>query len=342
MWKPIARTFATLASIATLSAALLASTASNAVTVVEYHNAALDAYFITGRTTEQALLDAAPSFRRTGMTFQATSGTDTSGAFTRICRFYVSLSNPYTSSHFYGKEGADCEGIRAQNVPGFTWEGYDFSVAKLNEDNTCPSGNTPLFRGFRAAANGKTPNHRYYPSRALCDAGAAQGYVCEGQVFCGGLGLAPPPGATVRTYRGTFSGGQQAIVFNGEVTWSLVDGELGPAGERIYKVTAANANIPSTFPGCSAPGAVQIDMATSVLGVDASNPGAVRYGGLFLSVPTMITCDKDSAPFGYIWFTCQTENNVIATQSSSSAARLQGTCNANDGASFTWDFRAVD
>jgi hypothetical protein len=78
----------------------------------------------------------------------------------------------------------------------------------------------------------------------------------------------------VRTYRGTFSGGQQAIVFNGEVTWSLVDGELGPAGERIYKVTAANANIPSTFPGCSAPGAVQIDVATSVLGVDASNPGA--------------------------------------------------------------------
>jgi len=34
-------------------------------------------------------------------------------------------------------------------------------------------------------------------------------------------------------------------------------------------------------------------MVTSVLGVDASNAVAVRYGGLFLSVPTMITCDKD-------------------------------------------------
>ena len=83
-------------------------------------------------------------------------------------------------------------------------------------------------------------------------------------------------------------------------------------------------------------------MATSVLGVDTSNPGAVRYGGLFLSVPTMITCDKDSAPFGYMWFTCQTESNVITTQTSSTAARLQGSCNANDGASFSWDFRAVD
>ncbi len=331
MWKFIA-----------ISLAALVPSAVSAVTVVEYHNSALDAYFITGRSGEQTLLDSVPSFRRTGMTFQATSGTDASGAFTRICRFYVSLTNPYTSSHFYGKEGVDCEGIRVQNVPGFTWEGYDFSVAKLNEDNTCPTGNTPLFRGFRAAANGKTPNHRYYPSRALCDAGAAQGYVCEGQVFCGGLGLAPPSGSTVHTYRGTFRGGQQVIVFNGEVTWSLVDGELGPSGERLYKVTAANANIPSTFPGCSAPGAVQIDMATSVLGVDASNPTAVRYGGLFQSVPATITCDKSSAPFSYLWFTCQTDNNVVTTQTSSSPSRLQGSCNASAGASFTWDFQAMD
>ena len=98
MWKLIKRTLTTLAVTTTMTSALLASSAASAVTVVEYHNAALDAYFITGRTTEQALLDAAPSFRRTGMTFQATSGTDSSGTYTRICRFYVSLTAPYTSS----------------------------------------------------------------------------------------------------------------------------------------------------------------------------------------------------------------------------------------------------
>lgn len=325
---------------ATFAFALTATT--SAVTVVEYHNAALDAYFITGRSNEQTLLDGAAGFRRTGMTFQATNGADASGALTRICRFYVSLTNPYTSSHFYGKEGVDCEGIRAQNVPGFTWEGYDFSVAKLNEDNTCPSGNTPLFRGFRAAANGKTPNHRYYPSRALCDAGAAAGYVCEGQVFCGGVSVAPPASTTVRTYRGTFSGGQQNIVFSGDVTWSLQDNELSPTGERVYRVSAANATIPSTFPGCSAPGAVSIETSTSFLAVDPSQPGAVRYGGLFISVPALIICDQSSAPFGYLWFTCQSQDNVPMTQLSTNAARLQGSCSANDGANFTWDFLAVD
>ena len=40
------------------------------VTVVEYYNATLDAYFITGRTAEQTTLDALPAdFRRTGMQF---------------------------------------------------------------------------------------------------------------------------------------------------------------------------------------------------------------------------------------------------------------------------------
>jgi hypothetical protein len=329
--------------------ALSASVVANALPVVEYYNSALDAYFITGRANEQTLLDGSASFRRTGMSFQATEATVAGTALSRICRFYVSTSNPFSSSHFYGKEGSDCEGIRAQNVPGFSWEGYDFATVKPDANNLCPAANAPLFRGFRAGVNGKTSNHRYYPSLVLCEAGATEGYVCEGQTFCAGSGVSPPPtsGTAVRTYRGTFRGGQQAIEFSGSVTWSLVTNERGPAGELLYRVSAASAVVPSTFPACSAPGAVAIDLPTSALAVSEATTagGSVRYGGLFRSIPVIITCAGNppgQAPFGYLWFTCQTENNVVSTQISPSAVRLQGSCNANAGASFSWDFQAVD
>ncbi len=330
--------------------ALASSAFASAVTVIEYYNTTLDAYFITGRANEQALLDGASGFRRTGMSFQATDATAATAAsatLSRICRFYISAGNPFTSSHFYGKEGSDCEGIRAQNVPGFSWEGYDFATVKPDANNVCPTGNAPLFRGFRAGVNGKTSNHRYYPSLALCEAGAADGYVCEGQSFCGGAGVAPPPsGNAARTYRGTFRGGQQDIEFSGSVTWSLVTNERGPAGELLYRISAYSAVIPSTFPACSAPGAVSIDIPDSALTVSEATAagGSVRYGGLFRSIPAIISCGNPpaQAPFGYIWFTCQTQDNVSSNQSSPSTARLQGSCNANDGASFQWDFQAID
>lgn len=335
MWKSIA-----------LAVALLASGTCQAVTVVEYYNSTIDAYFITGRTNEQTALDTVSSFRRTGMTFQAASGTDTTGTYTRICRFYISLANPYTSSHFYGKEGVDCESILAMNLPGFSWDGYDFSVAKLNADNTCPAGNAPLFRGFRVAANGKTPNHRYYASRASCDAGSAAGYACEGQVFCGGSSVAPPTNGVVRTYRGSFSGSQQDVAFSGTVTWSLQENEIGPNGESTYRISAANANITSTFTDCTSPGAVALDTTTAWLSVTPSTTSAsVSYGGLLRSIPAPITCagpPEVTVPFGYIWLTCQADNNVLQNQTSTNGAQLQGSCNSNDGASFSWDFQAVN
>ena len=328
---------------------LSTSAVAHAVTVIEYFNAALDAYFITGRANEQTLLDAAAGFRRTGVSFQAADTSTGSAALSRICRFYVATTNPFTSSHFYGKEGPDCEGLRAQNVPGFSWEGYDFSTVKPDTSNVCPVGNVPLYRGFRAGVNGKTSNHRYYPSAALCEAGAAAGYVCEGQTFCGGSGVSQPPvsGSTVRTYRGTFRGGQQEIEFTGNVTWSLRAGERGPAGELLYQATAATTNLTRPFSDCSTPGAVSIDVPTSGLLVsEAAGTGAsVRYGGVFRSIPVIITCGSNppaQVPFGYIWFTCQTEDNVVSNQTSQSAARLQGSCNANDGASFAWDFQAIE
>ncbi|MBL8311088.1 MAG: exo-alpha-sialidase [Burkholderiales bacterium] len=167
------------------------------VTVVEYYNATLDAYVMTGRLPEQAALDAVPrDFRRTGMQF---SGVAASGAFAtagdvRICRFYVSVPGPasaFTSSHFYGREGIDCEALLAQLPSSFTYEGFDFTVANLLTTSptafpsACPDrAPVRVYRLFRSNANGRTSNHRYVTSSATYEAMLATGWSGEGVAFC--------------------------------------------------------------------------------------------------------------------------------------------------------------
>ena len=156
------------------------------VTVVEYYNRALDAYFMTGRGNEQTLLDSLPAdFSRTGMEFAATAAATAVAPQVRICRFYVSIITPLTNSHFYGREGVDCESIRAQNLPGFNYEDFDFAVAQADASGAC-AASTPVrvFRSFRAGTASRTSNHRYSTSLASYDALTAAGWTPEQAVFC--------------------------------------------------------------------------------------------------------------------------------------------------------------
>ena len=156
---------------------------AQSVNVVEYRNKTLDAYFITGRANEQALLDTVADFSRTGMTFQATSAASAPATLTRICRFYVNVASPFVNSHFYGRQGIDCESLLASNLAGFNYEGYDFAL-QTPATTTCPVGTTTVYRSFRALAGGKTSNHRYTVSAATYASAAAAGYVGEGAAFC--------------------------------------------------------------------------------------------------------------------------------------------------------------
>lgn len=160
--------------------------AAQSVTVVEYYNRPLDAYFMTGRGAEQAALDALPTdFSRTGMEFTATAPTSAGASQVRICRFYITLAAPFTSSHFYGREGIDCDSIRVQNLLGFSYEDFDFAVTSPDALGTCPaSASTRIFRSFRTSANGRTSNHRYTVSQASFDAQTASGWAPEGAAFC--------------------------------------------------------------------------------------------------------------------------------------------------------------
>lgn len=173
------------------------------VTVVEYYNAPLDAYFITARAAEQALLDATPGFSQTGARFVANAAADATPGQTRVCRFYVSSNSPFTSSHFYGAERTDCSALIAARLAGFNFEGYDFAVTLPSAERTClASAKLPVYRAFRKAANSKTANHRYTASSIEYNAMIARGWSGEGVAYCTPAAQYPVPesarGAAVR------------------------------------------------------------------------------------------------------------------------------------------------
>ena len=195
------------AALATVLFAFNAFTASaQTVTAVEYYNKAVDAYFVTARVNEQTALDGVADFQRTGMTFQAVAAASATAAQTKICRFYISTTSPYTSSHFYGRQGTDCEFLLAQKLAGFTYEDYDFATQQPGA-GVCPAGTVGIYRGFRAAANGKTSNHRYSASLATYNTAVTAGYIGENIAFCATLATA----ATVST--GTSSGSGDCSVY---------------------------------------------------------------------------------------------------------------------------------
>ena len=207
--------------------------AAQAVTVVEYYNKPLDAYFITGRANEQNTLDTVADFRRTGMTFQATDAAAAPATLTKICRFYVHVSSPFLNSHFYGRQGVDCEAILAANPAGFNYEGYDFAL-QTPTAAACPAGTTTVFRSFRALASGKTSNHRYTVSAATYASAAAASYAGEGAAFC----------ATAVTDAAPSSGPSATAV--GTATGGAVTASIGAAGGSL---SSDDGKVVLTVPG---------------------------------------------------------------------------------------------
>lgn len=162
----------------------MSSALAQVVTAVEYYNKVADVFFLTARATEQAALDAIPDFQRTGMTFAATAG-NSNNARSSICRFYISLAEPYTSSHFYGLQTPDCDQIQQINPAGFSYEGIDFAVGQPVTGACGGTTPVPVYRSFRATApRARSANHRYTVSRTSYDGMATLGWTQEGVAFC--------------------------------------------------------------------------------------------------------------------------------------------------------------
>ncbi|TAG49991.1 MAG: hypothetical protein EAZ30_01635 [Betaproteobacteria bacterium] len=182
--KKLARAFLGLASTLMLSASLTSVSAQTPVTVVEYYNSKVAAYFLTGRATEQTALDAISDFRRTGMSFAAVTAQGSAAPLESVCRYEIALSPSGFSSHFYGLP-ADCQLVASFGDPTFFSEGLDFAVQKPNASGVCPaSAPIAVYRSLRRNSPVDIPNHRYTVSRASYDTMTRRGWTSENAVFC--------------------------------------------------------------------------------------------------------------------------------------------------------------
>jgi hypothetical protein len=163
------------------------------VTVVEYHHAVFDHYFITPVTAEIALLDAhAPPFQdwsRTGFSFNAYAKTGAPAGSNAICRFFNDHFAP-KSSHFYAPHGLGCEATLAQ-FPDWRLEDDNLFDAMLPDGTSgaCPAGTIPVYRLYNNGM-GAAPNHRFVTSLTERQNMIDQGFVAEGAGI--GVGMCVP------------------------------------------------------------------------------------------------------------------------------------------------------
>jgi hypothetical protein len=155
--------------------------------VVEYFVVPLAKYFITGRVSDQEILDALPAtYRRTGMQFDSLPATDATAL--PICRYY--FRPPGSNSHFYGAP-ADCAAVASVygNDANVVNENLDFSVA-LPAAGRCPAtAPVAVFRSYNNKAVVAERNHRYTVTAARYNQMTAAGWVPEGPAFCVRTGI---------------------------------------------------------------------------------------------------------------------------------------------------------
>lgn len=157
--------------------------AQASVTVVEYFNKTIAAYFLTGRAAEQTLLDGVADFQRTGMSFVAPAATGALAPLDTVCRYRINVPGSAFSSHFYGLS-ADCALIASATLPNFFSEGLDFAVERPVA-GICPASSpAPVYRTLRSLTPVDTPNHRYTVSLASYQEMIRRGWIGEGAVFC--------------------------------------------------------------------------------------------------------------------------------------------------------------
>ncbi|HET8875982.1 MAG TPA: SMP-30/gluconolactonase/LRE family protein [Casimicrobiaceae bacterium] len=157
--------------------------------VVEFHNAALDHYFITQAADEIAGLDGSvhPGWARTGQTFLAWLPGRSSGNAKPVCRYY-GLPSAGLDSHFYSASVAECVAVAERFGSAWTKEADDVFEIGLPDatSGACSDGATPVYRLWNGRADS---NHRYTTDAAsrqhMIDLGwVPEGYGPLGVVMC--------------------------------------------------------------------------------------------------------------------------------------------------------------
>jgi len=161
-------------------------------TLVEYHNALLDHYFMTLDGPEARGIDlgaAGPGWTRTGAAYQVfADGTAAPFQFQGVCRFY-GTPRIGPNSHFYTIDPRECSDVQAD--PGWTLESAGAFVAQepLTRSGSgpyeryCASGRT-LYRLYNNRFAQNDSNHWYVADLALYQSMQAQGWKGEGPQLC--------------------------------------------------------------------------------------------------------------------------------------------------------------
>ncbi len=183
--KVFHRTLLSLVGLALSAALVSGARAQTPITVVEYYNSVIAAYFITGRANEQAGLDTLPDFRRTGATFAAFAPDGLAPAGTpAICRYDVKLPPTAYSSHFYGLP-SECASLQQLQLANFIYEGLDFAIKPPGAGGACPlDAPVAIRRVFRPETPVNAANHRYVTTAATYQSMLALGWNGEGVVYC--------------------------------------------------------------------------------------------------------------------------------------------------------------
>jgi len=264
-----------LLSIAALFGA--ASASASTITVVEFYNAGLDHYFMTGIPLEVNALDANqfPGWARTGYSFLAFPNTEAvpPGA-SPVCRYY-GLPSAGLDTHFYSASPSECQILATDPKFKDAWELESNNVFAIYLPNlatgACPVNTEPIYRAWNDRADS---NHRYSTDPAVQAQMVAKGYIAEGYgnppvIMCSPLGdgggVTPPPVQSAPAC--TLSASPSTPMVNGTVTltatctqsptsytWancasssSTCTTTSASAGTVTYGVTARNAVGPSNY-----------------------------------------------------------------------------------------------
>jgi uncharacterized delta-60 repeat protein len=161
---------------------------SGTVPAIEFHNAALDHYFLSMDWQEVEDLDLGVhgGWKRTGLSFPvygslaAATAAAAGVADHPVCRFYIPPQ--HGDSHFFSANPVECAIARSSIDPNFsgyieeTVSAYFVGVANPTTGN-CPDETMPVYRLWNARVDS---NHRYTTDSAIKAQMIARGYVSEG------------------------------------------------------------------------------------------------------------------------------------------------------------------
>jgi hypothetical protein len=156
---------------------------------VEYFNADLGHYFITGDSGEQGFIDtgAVGRWLRTGVSYGSAGGT-------QVCRFYGNgLTNPETgkiygpNSHVYVADPGECAYLKSIYDPkakSWKFESLDYKTI-IATNGICAAGTVPVYRAYNNGfAQGIDSNHRITSDQAAYQQLVSIGWSGEGVVMC--------------------------------------------------------------------------------------------------------------------------------------------------------------